>query len=85
VVAWRLLIRLLPACWLEGAVDRRPYEAQYRVWRCLVPVRLNSVGDGAAVPEVALQWRCSGWDGRIGLIATEKTVPAGLTSRCSPM
>jgi hypothetical protein len=31
------------------------------------------------------EWRCSGGDGRTGLIATEKTVPAGLTSRCSPV
>jgi hypothetical protein len=30
-------------------------------------------------------WRCSGGDGRTGLTATERTVPAGLTSRCSPV
>jgi hypothetical protein len=30
-------------------------------------------------------WRCSGGDGRIGLTATGKTAPAGLTSRRSPM
>jgi hypothetical protein len=30
-------------------------------------------------------WRCSGGDGRAGLIVTEKTAPADLTSRCSPV
>jgi hypothetical protein len=29
------------------------------------------------------EWRCSGGDVRTGLMATEKTVPAGLTSRCN--
>jgi hypothetical protein len=80
-----LLVRPPPAGRLEDAVDGRPYEAQWRAWRRLVPVRLNSVGDVVAVPGVALQWRCSGRDGRTGLIATEKIVPAGLTSRRSPV
>jgi hypothetical protein len=80
-----VLVWPLPAGRLEGAVDGRPYEAQWRAWRCPVPVRLNSVGDGAAVPGAALQWRCSGGDGHTGLIETEKTVPAGLTSWCSPV
>jgi hypothetical protein len=31
------------------------------------------------------EWCCSGGDGRIGLTVTEKTAPAGLTSRCSPV
>jgi hypothetical protein len=31
------------------------------------------------------EWHCSGGDGRAGLMATEKTVPAGLTSRCCPV
>jgi hypothetical protein len=30
-------------------------------------------------------WHCSGGDGRIGLTATEKTAPAGPTSRRSPV
>jgi hypothetical protein len=30
-------------------------------------------------------WCCSGGDGCTGLIVTEKTVPVGLTLRCSPV
>jgi hypothetical protein len=51
-----------PWALLEGTVDGRPYEAQWRVWRRPVPVRLNSVRDVVAVPGVALQWR--GWPHR---------------------
>jgi hypothetical protein len=80
-----LLVRPPPAGRLEGAVDGRSYKAQWRAWRRPVLVRLNSVGDVVAVPGVVLQWRCSGGDGRTGLIATEKIVPAGLTSRRSPV
>jgi hypothetical protein len=54
-----VLVRPLPVGRLEGAVEGRSYEAQWRAWRCSVPVRLNNVADGAAVPGVALQWR--GW------------------------
>jgi hypothetical protein len=57
-----VLVQPLPAIQLKGAVDGRPYEAQWRAWRCPVPVRLNSVGGGAAVPGAALQWR--GWPHR---------------------
>jgi hypothetical protein len=42
---------------LEGAVNGGPYEAQRRVWRRLVPVCSNNVGDVVVVPGVALQWR----------------------------
>jgi hypothetical protein len=47
---------------LEGGVNGRPYEVQWRAWRRPVPVRLNSVGDVATVPSVMLQWR--GWPHR---------------------
>jgi hypothetical protein len=57
-----VLFRPLPVGRLEGVVDGRPYEAQWRAWRCPVPVHLNSIGDGAAVLGVALQWR--GWPHR---------------------
>jgi hypothetical protein len=80
-----LLVRPPPAGRLEGAVDGRWYEVQWRAWRRPVPIRLNSIGDVIAVPGVALQWRCSGGDGRTGLTAMEKTVRAGLTSWRSPV
>jgi hypothetical protein len=32
-----------------------------------------------------LAWRCSGGDGRTGLTAMEKIIPADLTSRRSPV
>jgi hypothetical protein len=81
VVARRLAARPPSAGRLEGGVDGDPYEVQWRAWRRPVLVRSNSVGDVVAVPGVALQ--C--WDGCAGLTATEKTVPTGLTSRCSPV
>jgi hypothetical protein len=69
-----LAVRPPPAGRLAGVVNERLYEAQWWVWRRLVPVRLNSIGDVVTVPSVALQWRT----------VMEKTVPAGLTSWCSP-
>jgi hypothetical protein len=45
------------------------------------PCALTTSGMSLQCPE----WCSSGGDGRTGLIATEKTVPAGLTSRCSPV
>jgi hypothetical protein len=45
----------------------------------LPPCASTTLGMSSQCPA----WRCSGGDGRTGLTATEKTVPAGLTSRCS--
>jgi hypothetical protein len=57
-----LAVRPPPAGRFEGAVNGRPYEAQWQAWRRPVPVCFNSVGDVVAVPGVALQWR--GWPHR---------------------
>jgi hypothetical protein len=47
---------------LEGGVNGRSYEVQWRAWRCPVPVRFNSVRDVATVSGVMLQWW--GWPHR---------------------
>jgi hypothetical protein len=57
-----LAVRPPPAGRLEGAVNGRPYEAQWRAWRRPVLARFNSVGDVVTVTGVALQWR--GWSHR---------------------
>jgi hypothetical protein len=76
-----LVVRSPPVGRLEGVVNGRTYEAQWRAWRRLVPVRFNSIGDVVAVPSVALQRR--GWPHRAD--SDGKTVPAGPTSRCGPV
>jgi hypothetical protein len=64
----------------EGAVNGGPYEAQWQLWRRLVPVHSNSIGMSSQCPA----WCGSGGDGRTGLTATGKTAPVGLTSRRGP-
>jgi hypothetical protein len=59
VVAQWLTVRPSSAGRLEGGVNGRPYEVQWRLWRRPIPVRFNSVRDVVTVPGVALQWR--GW------------------------
>jgi hypothetical protein len=62
-----LLVRPPPAGRLEGAVDERQYEVQWRAWRRPVPVRLNNIGDVVTVLGVALQWslQWQGWPHRV--------------------
>jgi hypothetical protein len=80
--------------WRRGCLSGRRPRASSRVpstgGRTRHSSRRGDVLSSCAftVSGMALQcpeWRCSGGDGRTGLIATEKTVPAGLTSRCSPV
>jgi hypothetical protein len=66
---------------LEGAVNGGAYAAQWRSWRCLVPVHSNNIGMSSQCPA----WCGSGGDGRTGLTVTGKTAPAGLTSRLGPV
>jgi hypothetical protein len=54
VVVQRLAVWPLSADWHEGVVHGGPYEVQWRLWRCPVPVRSNSVGDVIVVRGVAL-------------------------------
>jgi hypothetical protein len=81
VVAQRALVRPPPAGRLEGAVDGRPYEAQWLAWRC--PVAACSTTSGMVVQWPG--WRRSDGDGCTGPMATEVTAPTGLTSRRRPM
>jgi hypothetical protein len=55
VVVQQLAVRPLSMNRLEGVVHGGPYEVQWRLWRCPVPVRSNSVGDVVAVRGVTLQ------------------------------
>jgi hypothetical protein len=57
-----LAVRPPPVGRFEGAVNGHPYEAQWQVWRCPVPVCSNSVRSAVAVRGVALQGR--GWPHR---------------------
>jgi hypothetical protein len=65
---------------LEGHTDGGLEVAQWLVWRCPAVPWSHSARDGAAVPGMAAQWR--GWPH--GAEVTEKTRPAGLTSRHRP-
>jgi hypothetical protein len=53
VVAWKPLFWSLCVRQLEGRADGRPAVAQRRAWRRLVVLCSHSVGDGAAVPDMA--------------------------------
>jgi hypothetical protein len=80
-VALRLLVRGPSAWGFEGAVDMRPYKAQWLAWRCLVAACSTASGMVMQWPE----WRRGDRDGRTGPMATEVTAPTGLTSRCCPV
>jgi hypothetical protein len=94
--SWRVLcpyrsdFEVVHRGWLSG---RRP-RAGSRVPSTRVHTRHSGERDDVQSPcaPIALgvssqypAWRCSGRDGRTGLTATKKTVPAGLTSRRSPV
>jgi hypothetical protein len=59
----------------------RPYKAQWSAWQC--PVAACSTTSGMVMQWPG--WRCDGGDDRTGLMATEVTPPAGLTSRRRPV
>jgi hypothetical protein len=80
-VALRSLVRGPSAWGFEGAVNMRPYKAQWLAWRC--PVAACSTASGMVMQWPG--WRYGGGDGRIGLMATEVTAAAGLTSRRRPV
>jgi hypothetical protein len=79
VVVQRLAARPPSAGRLEGGLDRGPYEVQWQEGDVLSSCTSTALGMSLQYPA----WRCSGRDGHTGLMATEKTVPAGLTSQCS--
>jgi hypothetical protein len=54
VAVWELPVWLPSVRQLEGSADRRPEDAQQRAWRCLIIPSFHNVGDGAAVPGMAL-------------------------------
>jgi hypothetical protein len=80
-VALRLLVRGPSAWGFEGAVDMRPYKAQWLAWRCLVAACSTASGMVMQWPE----WRRGDRDDRTGPMATEVTAPTGLTLRRRPV
>jgi hypothetical protein len=74
---WELLVWSSPIHRLEAHADGGLEDAQWPVWRCLAVPWSHSARDGAVVPGMVAHRR--GWPHSAEV--TEKTCPAGLTSR----